>query len=122
MCEQPLGSLMFELDCWKRWAEEDSCLFAVCTSMGAFNHDMVKPTRLYTTMPSAILLQRDYAKARRSVKLRRSNSGEDEQRSYMRRTPAGAAGSKDLHKSAEYTTAFVYAVLCAWERERGRTM
>ena len=122
MCEQPLGSLMFELDCWKRLAEQDYCLFTVCTSMGAFNHDMVKPTRLYTTMPSAILLERDYTKARKSVKLRRSNSGGDDQRRYMRQTPAGASRSKDLHKSAEYTTAFVFAVLCAWERERGRTM
>ena len=126
MCEQGLGSLMFELDCWRHWAESDPHIFTVNTCMGAFEHDMVKPTRLFTNMKSASILQRDYTKAKRSVKRRRSNSEADEpggkSRRYLRQTPAGVAGARDLHKSAEYTTAFVNAVLCAWERERGRPM
>ena len=36
---------------------------------------------------------------------------------FVRYTPAGPAGGRDLHKSAKYTRVVCEAVLAAWERQ-----
>ena len=134
MLEQPTNSMMFKLGCIARWMEEDRSLFVVHTYLGAFDHPMIKPTHLLTSMNSAVLLKRQKSKAQSSVQSIEPLAGPLPARAtenpwarpqrtcgpFLRNTPSGPSGTRQLHMSAECTTEFVWAVLCAWERERGR--
>ena len=75
--------------------------------MGHFKHEMMKPTVLVSNMTSARLLTRP------RPSLDRCPSDPK----YVRYTPAGVAGGRQLHTSATYTYEFVFAVMAAWEKD-----
>ena len=82
--------------------------------MGHFNHDMPKPTKLLSNMGSSRLLAR---KMNREQWWRGRAAGPSQTGQYIRTTPAGVAGGKDLHRSASYTPQFCLHVFIDWEKE-----
>lgn len=122
LCEQPKSSKMFALPSMLRM-DGVRGMFHVATALGMFQHDLVKPTTLFTDLPGANSLARKVTKAQRQKivqRLAKRNQKRKNPREYYSiSTVCGkkcVSGSKDLAKSAAYPAAFSKAVLAVWMR------
>lgn len=92
--------------------------------LGAFGHDMLKHTQLWSCMPSLVGCVRQCTKKaqqkhkdrmeRKAERLRRRGETPPE---YWKKLPGGKyQGGKDLAKSAEYPQRFATALFKCWQR------
>mmetsp|Transcript_41424 Transcript_41424/g.74293 ORF Transcript_41424/g.74293 Transcript_41424/m.74293 type:complete len:285 (-) Transcript_41424:202-1056(-) len=116
LIEQPTSSWMFKLPPFRDLIEK-AAMHKVPTCMGAFGHDMMKPSHLLSTLPNLETLRRKRTKELcAEVKKRMADSGLCY---YWKDENGGINGGKHLQSSADYTAKFCNAILNCWKKAKG---
>lgn len=89
---------------------------SINTLTGFLNHDMPNHSRPLSNLWPARFLTRTMNLKQWRVERAAFQPSEQRPARYMRMTPVGSAGGKDLHHSATHTAEICMLVLILWEK------